>query len=466
MAMQPKHGRGPMTAPHQAPAADPASSRRTHKRFVILALLFLVTIINYADRSTISIAGPVLATDLGISPVGLGYIFSAFAWSYTFGQLPGGWLLDRFGSKQVYFGSIFAWSLLTALQGSVALFGTSTAIALLILLRFLVGLAESPAFPANIRIVAAWFPASERGIASTLFASATYFASVLWSPFMGWLVTVAGWPSMFVVMGGLGIAMALVWLFLFHAPASHPGIDRQELAHIAAGGGLVDLDRPGESAGRMTNAETLRSLAALLRNRMMLGIYLAQYCNTALAYFFLTWFPVYLVKERGMTVLQAGFSVSLPALCGVAGGIAGGAFSDLLLRRGASLSAARKTPIVTGALCAVSIALCNQATSDWQVIAIMALAFFGKGMGAVGWAVIGDATPPRITGLSGGLFNSFANVAGIVTTIAIGYIVQITGSFHLVLVFMAAHAALAIVIYLGLVGPIRRLQPHEIGLDT
>ncbi len=283
---------------------------------------------------------------------------------------------------------------------------------------------------------------------------------------MGWLVTAAGWQSMFIVMGALGAVMAFVWLALFHAPNAHPSINQAELNHIAAGGGLIELDGARDTNARMTLTETLRSLSALLRNRMMLGIYLAQYCNTALAYFFLTWFPVYLVKARGMTVLEAGFAVSLPALCGVAGGILGGFVSDRLVRRGASLSIARKTPIVIGALCATAIALGPHAERDWQVVAIMALAFFGKGMGAVGWAVIGDATPPRITGLSGGLFNSFANVAGIVTTIVIGYIVQITGSFDLALVFVSAHAALAIVMYLVVVGPIRRLEAAEIGLET
>lgn len=441
--------------------------RSGRQRFLILALLVFVTTINYADRSTVAIAGPVLADQLGIGPIELGYIFSAFAWTYALGQIPGGWLLDRFGSKRVYFVSITCWSLFTMLQGSVVFLAAGSAFVSLLFLRLLVGLAEAPAFPANIRVVAAWFPAAERGIASTLFASATYFATVIWSPVMAWLVTVAGWPWMFVIMGVLGLGTAGLWQAFFHAPNAHPRVGEVELAHIRDGGGLIELDSAREADRvNISVTQALRDVLALLRTRMLLGVYIAQYCNTALAYFFLSWFPVYLVKERGMTVLQAGFSAALPALCGVTGGILGGALSDLLLRRGFSLTFSRKAPIIIGALCAATIVACNYVRADWLVLAFMSLAFFGKGLGAVGWAVISDATPPRISGLSGGVFNSFANIAGVVTTIAIGYIVAATGSFALALMFVSAHAIVAIVSYLVIVGPIRRLTLEDLRLAS
>ena len=118
-------------------------TKPTHVRYLILLMLFLVTTINYADRATIAIAGSSLQKDLGIDAVTLGYIFSAFGWAYVAGQIPGGWLLDRFGSKRVYALSIFTWSLFTVLQGYVGEFGVSTAIVALFMLRFLVGLAEA-----------------------------------------------------------------------------------------------------------------------------------------------------------------------------------------------------------------------------------------------------------------------------------------------------------------------------------
>jgi len=161
-------------------------------RFSILAMLFVVTIVNYADRASVAIAGPVLSKDLGFTPVQMGLIFSAFGWSYVICQIPGGWLLDRFGSKMVYFFSILLWSVFTILQGAVWVVGVAAAFYALFLLRLLVGFAESPAFPANSRIVATWFPANERGTASAIFNSAQYFATVLFAPIMGWITATFG----------------------------------------------------------------------------------------------------------------------------------------------------------------------------------------------------------------------------------------------------------------------------------
>jgi MFS family permease len=229
----------------------------------------------------------------------MGYIFSAFGWSYVAAQIPGGWLLDRFGSRTIYFWSIFIWSLFTLLQiwslftllqGSVNLLGSAAAaVTALFGLRLLVGLAEAPSFPANGRIVAAWFPANERGTASAIFNSAQYFATALFAPIMGWFVYSYGWPSVFYLM-------------------------------------------------------------------------------------------------------------------------------------------------------------------------LMALAFFGKGIGALGWAVVSDTSPKEIAGLSGGLFNTFGNIASITTPIVIGYIIQNTGSFNGALVFVGANALVAMLSYLVIVGEIKRVE--------
>ena len=131
---------------------------RSKARFLIVLMLFLVTTVNYADRATLSITGSSIQHALGISPVAMGYIFSSFAWAYVIAQMPGGWLLDRFGSKRVYACSIFFWSVLTALQGFVAGLPVAAAIVTLFALRFLVGAAEAPAFPGNSRLTATWFP--------------------------------------------------------------------------------------------------------------------------------------------------------------------------------------------------------------------------------------------------------------------------------------------------------------------
>jgi ACS family glucarate transporter-like MFS transporter len=442
----------------QAPSISAANPSRTQSRtrWSILAMLFAVTTINYADRATISIAGPGLKESLGLSSIQMGFVFSAFAWSYVLAQLPGGWLLDRFGSKITYFFSIFLWSVFTMFTGVVGFFAGGTALALLIGLRLLVGAAEAPSFPGNSRIASAWFPTHERGLAAAVFNSAQYFATVLFAPIMGWLVHAHGWPSVFYVMGGLGIVIAFIWLKVIHGPRQHPAISSSELHYIQEGGALVDLESGQRVAGPAA-VNTFAAIKELLSNRMLLGVYIAQYCITTLTYFFLTWFPVYLVQERGMTILKAGFVASMPAIAGFLGGIAGGWLSDRLSKRGYSLSVSRKVPIVAGMLLSMSMIGCNYIETDMLVVAVMSLAFFGKGIGALGWAVVSDTSPKEAGGLSGALFNTFGNTAGITTPIVIGYIVQNTGSFAGALVYVGANAAVAIFCYLFIVGDIRRV---------
>jgi ACS family glucarate transporter-like MFS transporter len=443
-----------------------AAARIGKVRFSIVAMLFAVTMINYADRATIAIAGPVVSKDLGLSAVQMGFVFSAFGWSYVIGQIPGGWLLDRFGSKAVYFASIFTWSLFTLMQGAVGLVPATAALYVLFILRFLVGFAESPSFPANARIVAAWFPASERGTACSIFNSAQYFATVLFAPILGWITTAMGWPYVFYFMGLLGILVSVIWLKVIYGPDRHPHIGADELDYIERGGALVRMDTPaGAKSGQQDGQgkdRTLDYLIQLVSSRMMLGIYLGQYCINTLTYFFITWFPVYLVQQRGMSILNAGIVASIPAICGFSGGVLGGIWSDFMLRRGWSLTASRKVPIVAGMLLSTSMIICNYVDAQWVVVVVMALAFFGKGIGALGWAVISDACPKEVAGLSGGLFNAFGNISSITTPIIIGYMIQSTGSFNSALVFVGANALVAVISYLVIVGEIRRLELRKV----
>lgn len=429
----------------------------TRVRWMILAILFAVTTINYADRATIAIAGPELKRLLGLSPVEMGFVFSAFAWSYVLAQLPGGWLLDRFGSKITYFFSIFLWSLFTMLMGTVGFFTGAAAVTALFTLRLLIGAAEAPSFPGNSRIASAWFPTSERGTAAAIFNSAQYFATVLFAPIMGWLVHSFGWESVFFVMGGLGIVMAFIWLKTVYGPKDHPKANAAEIAYIEAGGALVDLESKDRVAAT-TKIDTWSCIKQLLGNRMLLGVYVGQYCINTLTYFFLTWFPVYLVQERHMTILKAGFVAALPAVAGFLGGVLGGVISDRLIKSGKSLSVARKTPIVCGMLLSTSMIVCNYVEADWLVIMVMSVAFFGKGIGALGWAVVADTSPKEAGGMSGALFNTFGNTAGITTPIVIGYILQATGSFAGALVFVGANAVVTIACYLFMVGEIKRFE--------
>ncbi|MGJ4995108.1 MFS transporter [Bradyrhizobium sp. HKCCYLS3077] len=434
-----------------------AELRRSRVRLFIVTMLFLVTTVNYADRATLSIAGPALSKELHLDPVAMGYVFSAFGWSYVLAQVPGGWLLDRFGSRWVYACSIVIWSLFTMMQGWIGFFSGAAAVTALFALRFLVGLAEAPSFPANARIVAAWFPSNERGTASAFFNSGQYFATVIFAPLMGWIAHEFGWRYVFTVMGALGIIMGLVWIKTMYGPKDHPGVNEAELDYIKQGGALVDMEgaRDGKAA---SGGPTWSHIGQLLSNRMMLGVYIGQYCINTLTYFFLTWFPVYLVKERGLSILQAGFVATLPALCGFIGGVLGGFISDAILRKTGSLTLARKIPIVGGMLLSMAIIGCNYVDGQALVVGLMALAFFGKGIGALGWAVVSDTSPKEAGGVSGGLFNTFGNLSSITTPIVIGYILSATGSFNGALVFVGLNALVAACAYLLIVGKIQRVQ--------
>ncbi len=437
------------------PQTVTASSGRL--RYQIVLMIFAVTVVNYADRAIVSIVGAPLSKELAISPVALGYIFSAFGWSYVAAQIPGGWLLDRYGSKRVYGLSILLWSIFTFAQGSVGFFGGGAAIAWLFVLRFLVGAAESPSFPGNARIVAAWFPTAERGKASAIFNAAQYFAPVLFAPLVSWITQRFGWSYSFFVMGLVGIALWVVWGRVIHGPREHPAISEAERTYIDRGGALMQMDGAAVDTSQH-RPFAWSDLRQLLGNRMLLGVYIAQHCITAITYFFLTWFPLYLIKDRGMSILNAGLVASLPALCGFFGGVLGGVISDALYRRTRSLTWARKIPIIGGMLLSMTIIVCNYVTSPTLVVVVMAIAFFGKGVGSLGWAVVSDTSPKEIGGLSGGLFNMFGNTAGITTPIIIGYMIQHTGSFNGALVFIGFNAFVAMAAYLFVVGEIRRVE--------
>jgi len=425
------------------------SRARTYVRYVILALIFIVTTFNYVDRATLSIAAPIMRKDLAFDAVTMGFAFSAFGWAYTALQIPGGWVLDRYGARVVYGIGLIAWSVFTALQGLVgllpltfwALFG----------LRFLMGVAETPAFPANSRLTVMWFPDRERAFATSVFQSAQYFALAAFTPLMTWILHVYGWPSIFYAMGLVGVGLGAFWLTFVREPRQHPGVSQAELDYIQNGGGMPDM-------GQTRAPIRWSAVKTLISSRMMIGVYIGQFCLTTITWFFLTWFPTYLVEAKGMSILKVGLVASIPAIAGFVGGLLGGVWSDWLLRHGASLTLARKLPIILGLLFSSSIVLANYFTSDVLVIVVMSVAFFAKGLGNLGWCIVGDVSPKEIMGVSGGIFNLCGNLSSIVTPLAIAYLVTEMGSFDLALVYVSAVAVIGAVSYLFIVGPLVRLD--------
>jgi ACS family glucarate transporter-like MFS transporter len=427
----------------------------THVRYLIVLMLFVASTFCYGDRAVLSFASEDVSRDLHLDTLRLGYLLSAWSWAYVIAQLPSGALLDRFGSKRVYGFAIVGWSVCALLAGLSGYLPAATAFYALFAVRFVSGLAQAPVFPGNGRVVAAWFPTPERGRASAIFNSSQYFAIVLFAPIMGWIVHALGWKQCFWFDGLLGLGLAILWFREIDSVKTHPRISPAEMDAIERGGGLASLDATDRPAA---NTLTWPAVTWLLSNRMLVGIYLGQYCITTLTWFFLTWFPIYLNQARHIPIVKAGFLAALPALCGFAGGILGGVISDRLLRSGCSLTLARKLPIVVGMVLAMTMIACNFVSTSMAVMILMSISFFGKGIGALGWTVVSDTSPKKLIGINGGLFNLIGNLAGVTTPIIIGLIVRYTGSFQWALIFVAATALMAIVAYLPIVGEIKRVE--------
>ncbi|WP_240994770.1 MFS transporter [Pseudomonas viridiflava] len=194
--------------------------RPTRYRYLTLALITIVLALSSGDRAAISVAGSDMSKELGISPVEMGYLFSAFSWAYVIFLIPSGWLTDRFGSKKVLAAAITIWSIFTVFMGMVHFIGM--VVPLLLGLRFLLGVAESPVGPGCTRVIASWFPSSERGMAGAIFNSAQYISLAFFTPLMGWLCYRFGWEYVFIVMGLMGLVIAVIWWKLYYLPIKHP----------------------------------------------------------------------------------------------------------------------------------------------------------------------------------------------------------------------------------------------------
>ncbi len=422
-------------------------ARPTHVRWVpILALIAVGTMINYLDRTVLGIAAPFLTKDLGLTAAQMGLVFSAFSWSYALLQIPGGIFLDRFGTRVTYFLAVVFWSLFTALMAAVRSLNG------LIATRIGVGVFEAPCFPANSRVLASWFPQHERARANAVYSFGQYVGLGFLSVPLFWITQRFGWRGLFIVVGAFGVTFGAVWWLLYRNPADSTTVNEAELAYIEAGGG-------GEYTGEPVRFKW-RHIRVLLGMRQIVGASIGQFGGNTTQVFFVTWFPTYLVTARGMTFIQAGVMTSLPYIGASIGVIAGGLISDALLRRIGSANLARKLPIVSGMLLASTIVAANYvpAGNDAAVIAIMSLAFFGQGMTNLGWTVVSDVAPKKLIGLTAGIFNFSANLAGIVTPLVIGIAFQVSGSFVGPLIYVAAVALVGAFSYSVILGDIHRLE--------
>ncbi|MCP5143495.1 MAG: MFS transporter [Gammaproteobacteria bacterium] len=425
--------------------ADTAA-RPTRARVGVLGLITLATMLNYLDRAVLGVAAPAMTDDLSLEPAMLGVIFSAFSWTYAAAQIPGGLLLDRLGTRLTYALSLISWSVFTLLHG------LATGVASLVTFRLGLGIAEAPCFPTNSRVLGTWFPQVERARANSVYAVGQYVGLAFFSPVLFWVVAVAGWRGLFIGVGILGVIYGLVWLVAYKEPQQSRA-NQAELKLIADGGGLA--------APAGVSRFSWRQVGQLLGKRQILGASIGQFCGNSTLVFFLTWFPTYLANERQMDWIKSGVFVVLPYIAASAGVLLGGVLSDLLIKRTGSASIGRKLPVVAGLLLASTIVLANYLDNNVLVIIVMSIAFFGQGMVNLGWTLISDVAPLSHIGLTGGVFNLCANLAGIITPLVIGVVLQITGSFYGALAYIGALGLVGAAAYVFIVGDVVRVTLDE-----
>jgi ACS family D-galactonate transporter-like MFS transporter len=425
----------------------------TRRRFSVMWMLFVCVVINYLDRSNLSIVAPKLTEELHLSPVALGTILSAFGWTYALFQVPASRFVDRVNPRMLFAIALALWSLATLLMGFV---GTFIA---LVGLRLAVGATEAPAYPINNRVVTTWFPERERAGAIGFYTSGQFVGLAFLTPILAWLVAHYGWRFIFCATGAVGIVWAGIWWLLYRDPAAMSGVNQAELRLIEEGGGIPELSRKLEES---PSTSVWRDLRFVLSRRKLWGLYIGQFGIVAIQWFFLTWFPVYLVRYRHIELAKAGFLASLPFLGAFIGVILGGVLSDFLLRHGMGVTLSRKIPVVMGLLLASCIFLANWCDDPRLIVACMTCSFFGSGFASITWCIVSTVAPERLIGLTGGVFNFISNCAAFVVPMVIGLLIKggsFTGaSFSRPLMFISSMGAMGVFSYVFVVGKIERIQ--------
>ena len=432
-------------AAHSATAQRPGATR---VRLLILMLITFATVLNYLDRAVMGVAAPAMTKELRISPAMMGIIFSAFSWTYAIAQVPGGMMLDRLGTRITYALSLGVWSMFTLLHGA------AQNVTSLLGFRLGLGIAEAPCFPANSRVLSTWFPQQERARANGVYSVGQYAGLAFFSPLLFWVVAAFGWRSLFLICGSIGVTYAFIWYASYREPHESKLVGQAELDYIEEGGGL------GHRGAQVPFSWNLAR--RILAKRQILGASIGQFCGNSTLVFFLTWFPTYLATERHMDWLKSGFFAVMPYIAATVGVLLGGAVSDALIRRTGSASLGRKLPIVSGLLLASTIVLANFVPSNELVILVMSIAFFGQGMVNLGWTLISDVAPKPLIGLTGGVFNFCANLAGIITPLVVGFILQATGSFYFALAYIAVLGLVGAAAYIFIIGDVHRVELDEI----
>ena len=358
---------------------------RRQVRWWVMGLLFLITVINFVDRQSLSIVAPLLRDSLNLSATDYGLIVAAFQMGMMLGEFPMGWVMDRKGVRVGLTFAVLWWSVANGLHAfarSMTHFG---------LLRFWLGTGECGNFSGGNKVVSQWFPVKERAFAIGVFNGGSMVGSIIAPPLLVALTLHFGWGSAFLAPSALGFVWALLWRRFYRVPDEHPDISAAELRYIRQDAS-TDIPAP---ANRVLLG--LRQTWALMACRLLVG---------PVVQFYIYWLPEYLYRERGFSLKSIGMFAWVPFLFGDLGSIGGGLAAGWLLRRGCSVTAARRAAMGFGAACCLlSIAVASAASAPAAIAWICAVLFGHTFLSANMFAAISDLFPPnavgRVTALTG-----------------------------------------------------------------
>jgi len=397
-----------------AAAGYPAARRSLAARIlspqgIMLGTLCVMYMITYIDRVNLATAAPFVQKELGLSPVELGLVFSAFAIPYGFLQPLGGWLGDRYGPRWVLFSAGLLWAVATVMTG------LSVGVVTLFIARLLLGLGEGATFPTATKAMAIWLPPHKRAFAQGITHSFARLGNAIAPPLVGYMIVSYGWRMPFYVLGAVSFVWVMWWMFSFrNNPHAHPGMLPSELA---------ELPPVAAAAGRVI------PWAQLVRR--ILPVTLVDFCYGWTLWVYLTWLPSFLANEWHLSLGKFVWFSSAILFAGVVGDTVGGVLSDAILKRTGNLRIARRFNLVVGLLGSFLLLLPCLFVHDLIVVSVcLSLAFFFLELtNAVLWALPMDIAP-SYAGIAGGLMNTGFGVAGVLSPIVFGALLQMTGSWQ------------------------------------
>ena len=409
---------------------------KKYQRITVVFLL-LIGIVNYLDRSALSIANTSIQKDMMISPSQMGILLSAFSIAYAFAQLPMGMIIDRLGSKIALGASLLGWSVAQAAFGMVNSFAGFMG------LRVLLGIGEAPMFPSAAKALSEWFDANERGTPTGVVWSSTCLGPCLAPPLLTLFMVNFGWRGMFIITGVIGVVLALCWLTFYKSKARY-------LAELAAEGKPLPSEQQAPAAtAQAPKASYFAGWLDLFRHRSTWGAVLGFMGVIYMLWLHLTWLPGYFEREHGLDLYKTAWVVSLAYGFGAAGTIVAGRFCDVLVKRGMSVLASRKFSVITGLVLAALFTLpLSFVTGLTGCIILLCLALFSINMAsATAWMIVNTIVDSQRVASFGSIQNFGGYIAGSVAPIVTGFSIQYSGSFTTAFMISAVVALCSAVAY-------------------